>query len=321
MRVTATLSSTLAYDATIPLSLTHGTAEDGDYGSLSSITIPGGSSSATGTITTSQDADAHDETFTVALDTANLPSYVATGDPSSTGVTVTITDDDAVLPVVSIAAGADVTEGSNATFTVTASPAPASALTVDVTVTQSGGYATAGARQVTVPTGGTATFTVATVDDGADEPDGSVTATLAAGTGYTVSGSRGAATVAVADDDAPLPVVSIAAGAGVTEGGNATFTLTATPAPSTALTVDVTVTQSGGYATAGARQVTVPTGGTATFTVATVDDGADEPDGSVTATLAAARATRSRPRRRRPRWRSPTTTRPCRWCRLPPGRT
>ena len=95
VRVTATLSSTLAYEATIPLSLTHahGTAEDGDYGALASITIPAGASSATGTITTSRDADADDETFTVALDTANLPSYVDTGDASSTAVTITITDD------------------------------------------------------------------------------------------------------------------------------------------------------------------------------------------------------------------------------------
>ena len=45
---------------------------------------------------------------------------------------------------------------------------------------------------------------MATVDDAADEADGSVTAALAAGTGYTVSASQGAATVAVADnDDAP----------------------------------------------------------------------------------------------------------------------
>ena len=95
VRVTAALSSTLPYDANIPLSLSNGTAEDGDYGSLSSITILAGFSSATGTITTNQDTDTDDETFTVALDMANLPSYVDTGDPSSTAVRVTITDDDA----------------------------------------------------------------------------------------------------------------------------------------------------------------------------------------------------------------------------------
>ena len=57
VRVTATLSSTLSGDVTIPLSLSHGTADDGDYGSLASITILGGFSSATGTITTTDGAD------------------------------------------------------------------------------------------------------------------------------------------------------------------------------------------------------------------------------------------------------------------------
>ncbi len=88
--VTATLSSTLSSDVTIPLSLSHGTAEDGDYGSLSGITILAGFSSATGTITTTDDGDADDETFTVALGT--LPPGVEAG--SSSSVTVTITDDD-----------------------------------------------------------------------------------------------------------------------------------------------------------------------------------------------------------------------------------
>ncbi len=192
-------------------------------------------------------------------------------------------------PEVSIAAGPGVTEGSDATFTVTADPAPAAPLAVAVTVTESGGFASAGSRQVTVPASGTATFTVATVGDAVDEPDGSVTAALAAGTGYTVSSSQGTATVAVADDDpAPAtPEVSISAGAGVTEGNSATFTLTASPAPSAPLTVAVTVTESGSYASPGTRQVTVPASGTATFTVATVGDAVDEPDGSVTAALAA----------------------------------
>ncbi len=38
-----------------------------------------------------------------------------------------------------------------------------------------------GARTITIPTSGTASFTVATVDDGADEPGGGVTATLGNG--------------------------------------------------------------------------------------------------------------------------------------------
>ena len=60
-----------------------------------------------------------------------------------------------------------------------------------------------GAQTVSIPTSGSYTLTVATSDDSVDEADGSVTATLNTGTGYTVSTSGGAATVAVSDDDDP----------------------------------------------------------------------------------------------------------------------
>ena len=197
----------------------------------------------------------------------------------------------ASVPEVTVSGGAGVTEGASASFTVTATPAPTAPLAVTLTVGQSGDYAASGetgTRQVTVPTGGSVAIEVATADDGTDEPDGSVSVTLDAGTGYTVAAGQAAGTVAVRDNDEP--VVSIAAGSGVTEGAPAAFTLTANPAPHAALTVSLAVTQSGDYAASGqtgAREVTIPTGGSAAFEVATVNDGADEPDGSVTATLAA----------------------------------
>ncbi len=188
-------------------------------------------------------------------------------------------------PEVSIAAGAGVTEGGDATFTVTVDPAPSAALDVTVAVTQSGDFGvTPGSHTVTVPTTGTATLTVATADDSADEADGSVTATLSAGSGYTVSETAGAATVAVADDD--VPEVSVAAGAGITEGGDAVFTVTVDPAPSAGLDVTVAVTAAGDFGvSSGLRTVTVPTSGSAVLIVATAGDAADEADGSVTATL------------------------------------
>ena len=194
-------------------------------------------------------------------------------------------------PEVSVTAGSGVTEGGTATFTVSASSAPTADLDVTVTITAAGGYgATTGTRTVTIPTTGSVTVAVATSDDTTDEPDGSVTATVDAGSGYIVSATQGAATVAVADDDDPpvvVPVVSITGGSGVIEGGTASFTVSASPAPSSNLDVSVTVSQSGDYgATTGARTVTIPTSGSATLTIATADDGADEPDGSVTTTLA-----------------------------------
>ncbi len=112
-------------------------------------------------------------------------------------------------PEVSITTGAGVTEGGDASFTVTANPAPAADLDVSVTVSQSGDYGmVTGVQTVTIPTTGIATLTIATSDDSADETDGSVTATVNTGNGYTVSSSQGSGTVSVADDDAPAPTVA-----------------------------------------------------------------------------------------------------------------
>ncbi len=189
-----------------------------------------------------------------------------------------------VDPEISIAADAAVIEGGDAVFTLTADPVPSAALSVSVAVSQTGDYTAIGSRTVTIPTSGSATLTVGTTNDSADEPDGSVTVTLSDGQGYTISASADTATVAVSDDD--VPEVSIAAGGGVIEGGGAVFTLTADPAPSSALLVDVTVAQFGDFGVAtGSRQVTVPTSGTATLTLSTTGDDVDEPDGSVTVTV------------------------------------
>ncbi len=198
------------------------------------------------------------------------------------------------LPAVTVSAGADVTEGGDAVFTVTANPAPAAELSVTVTVAASGEFGvTAGTQTVPIPTTGSAVLTLATANDEADEPDGSVSVTVAAGNGYTV-GDPASGTVAIADDDAPLPVVSIAAtAASVTEGGAAAFTLTADRAPEADLPVTLAVAETGdgdhvaaddeGPATAVIAKGTT----TAVFSIATVDDDAHEPDGAVTVTLTA----------------------------------
>ena len=210
---------------------------------------------------------------------AALAALAAVPDPQQQPVT---------LPVVTIAADApSVTEGGNAAFTLTATPPPPADLTVTVGVSAAGDYGIAGeSRTVTIPTAGSFTLTLATADDAADEPDGSVTVTVADGAGYTV-GASASGTVAVRDDDEPLPEVTIAAGASpVTEGGDAVFTLTASPLPASPLAVSVTVAAAGDYGIAGAsRTVTIPTTGSFVLTLATADDTADEPDGSVTVTV------------------------------------
>ena len=167
------------------------------------------------------------------------------------------------LPVVTIAADApSVTEGDELSFTLTATPAPPADLTVTVHWSQEGSFLPANPRDtVSIPTTGTAELKVSVPDDDRDEQAGSVTATVAAGSGYTV-GTQGAATVKVTDNDpaagggpistppprseppAPQqPEVSISTAAtSVAEGGTVSFTLTAEPAPLSDLSVKLSWT-------------------------------------------------------------------------------
>ena len=282
---TFTVTASPAPAADLSVSVT--VSQSGDYGAATgarTVTIP---TSGSVTLTVGTTDDSTDEADGSVTATANAGSGYTVSATQGAATVAVSDDDDAPVPEVSVSAGAGVTEGGDATFTVTASPAPAADLSVSVTVSASGDYgATTGARTVTIPTSGSVTLTVGTTDDSTDEADGSVTATANAGGGYTVSATQGAATVGVADDDdAPVPEVSVTAGSGVTEGGDATFTVTASPAPAADLSVSVTVSQSGDYGAAtGQRTVTVPTTGSATLTVGTADDEADEADGSVTAT-------------------------------------
>ncbi len=281
-----TVTASPAPAANLDVSVT--VSQSGDYGATTgkrTVTVP---TTGSATLTVGTTDDTTDETDGSVTATVNAGSGYTVSSTQG-AATVSVSDNDAApTPVVSVSGGSGVTEGGDAVFTVTASPAPAADLAVSVTVSQSGDYgATTGQRTVTIPTSGSATLTVGTTDDTTDETDGSVTATVNAGSGYTVSSTQGAATVAVADnDDAPTPEVSISAGSGVTEGGDAVFTVTASPAPTANLDVSVTVSQSGDYgATTGKRTVTIPTSGSATLTVGTTDDTTDETDGSVTATV------------------------------------
>ncbi len=170
-----------------------------------------------------------------------------------------------VDPVVSVTAGADITEGGDVVFTLVASPAPTAPLDVTVDVTVSGDYgATASTHTVTVPTSGTATLTVATTDDSTDEADGSVTATITDGTDYNPDSSTATATINVTDNDNPpppppppavnLPAFSVTDGT-YTEGSGYYFffiTLNKTSNKPTQVTYTIKATGSGaGHATAG----------------------------------------------------------------------
>ena len=175
--VTATLSAALAEDVSVPVTLTRGTAEPGDFGALASIRIPAGSASGAGTVATAHDDDAEDETFTVAL--GSLPSTVSAGTPAS--VTVTIADgdaddgDDPAAPTVSISASPNpVAEGSAVTVRVTLSAALAADVTIPVglfaVTAEPGDFgALASIRIPAGSTAGTAAVATAYDEDAEDE--------------------------------------------------------------------------------------------------------------------------------------------------------
>ena len=121
------------------------------------------------------------------------------------------------LPELKIAAVPTVAEGGTLTFTITASdPTLDRDLTVNVQVTedtsQGQTYLNAserGSKRAVIYAGKeTGTFTVKTVDDKNDEPNGTVTVTLRPGTGYTV-GATDAATATVTDKDGTHVTLSI----------------------------------------------------------------------------------------------------------------
>ncbi len=228
----ATLGSdyTLAAPETAPQGVAYANLASTDKTNPPALTFTGPSAaSATVILTATADSAAEGESETVTVGLGTLAATGLGGGAEGSG-TVRF----AILeppPEISIAAKtASITEGADAAFTVTASRAPGADLTVRLTVSESDGPGSQsgtssdfvaadheGAATVTIRKGETeAAFTVATVDDTADEPDGTVTATLAGdgekGLRYTVAAApNDAASVAVADDDAAstLPMLSI----------------------------------------------------------------------------------------------------------------
>ena len=298
-----TLTATPAPDAS--LNVTVNVADDADSDFVAStnegsrtVTIP---TSGTVSFTVATQDDEVDEANGSITATVSSGAGYMVGTSSSASVTVN--DDDEPpppppTPVVTITGGNAIAEGGNASFTLTATPAPSAPLDVEVNVEDDSdsdflASTNEGSRTVTILTSGTVSFTVATEDDEVDEANGSVSATVTSGNGYTL-GTSSSASVTVNDDDEPppppTPVVTITGGSAITEGGNASFTLTAMPAPSASLDVEVNVTDDAesdfvASSNEGDRTVTIPTGGTVSFTVATEDDEVDETNGSVSATV------------------------------------
>lgn len=204
--VTAELSVALSDTVTIPLRVRRGTSERGDHSTIvAGITIAAGATNGTGTISTAQDADIDDETFTVALG-GSLPSLVEAGTPSS--VEITITDDDTAPPTTLTLHAAPAPAEGGGPVRLTARldlAAPAGGTTVRLVLS---GTATEGARgdytlsSKTLEIGAgarAATATLSVIDDATDD-DGETVVIEAASSNPALSALP--LTLTIADNDA-----------------------------------------------------------------------------------------------------------------------
>ena len=183
---------------------TAGTATAGkDFAPLpGSVTIPAGAASATVTVTPRDDREAEAvETLTLTLEAG---AGYGVGTPST--ASLTITDDDAALPVLTLEATdptASERDGERAVFTVTRTGSVAAALTVRYTI---GGDAVNGvdyavlSGRVVIPAGAAvATIVILPLDDRVvDEEE--VSLTLTPSPDYAL-GIPAGATITIDDDD------------------------------------------------------------------------------------------------------------------------
>ena len=232
---------TFEVDQTINLTV-GGTATEGDDFTLVdagnqtlsapyAVTFPAGATSAEATIRAVDDADIEHvaETITVSaqldLTGATLGTHTVTIPPSDVPDT----------PIVTIASGNRVVEGTDATFTLSRTASTnlplSDPLTVSVEVTATGSTL-GGSAPTTVrfeDGDATADLAVLTLDDSVVEPPGTVTALIQGSTTSPpvyLTSAIDSATVTVNDND--VAALTFSAGAGeVAEGGRVQLTITA----------------------------------------------------------------------------------------------
>ena len=303
---TLTLDNAVAGGFTVEPSFTAGTATSGtDYTeNTAEITFAGtAGETQTFSVATTEDSIVEpDETFTVSMTTTAANVTVT---DTATG---TITNDDTAT--VTIDADASAAEGDAITFTLRVNNAVAGGFSVlgnftDGTATQGTDYTKSLGNANKIIFAGVAnethTASVATIEDSDAEGDETFTLGLSvhsiSSTGLTPgSGIRRAAIVTtdtatgtILDDDGP-PTLTIA-DAAADEGDAIRFTVTLSKEVSGGLTVtpsftDGTATKGTDYTenTAGIS-FTGTAGETQTFTVATTEDAAVEPDETFTVSL------------------------------------
>ena len=297
----ARLSYAISEEVTVRLSTAAGVnnpAQSNDYQAVNSQTVTIAANSHTsGPIiipTTPDGLDESDETFLVTLTSPS--SNAELGDPTT--VTVTIDEDGAVVPLVTITGPAQpVIEGSTISFTVELSAPPPADQEIVVNYTTS--YDTASAADFNTaanPTSGFVTFsgsdretsqtiTLSTLDDTSYELDETFAVILNSPSGNARLGDPLKAFATIQDND-PKPTITLSDGQAF-EGRPVEFTATLSQAVPTSVEVryqtsidlnGVAPADHGDYILTTGWVVFAPNTTTETFTVNTIDDTIDEPD-------------------------------------------
>ena len=227
--VTLELSEALTNNVTIPLNLTSGTAESDDYDSTSpvNVTVTGGQTEANHTINTYEDDDIENESFTVQIDTNNLPSGVAAGSPLSAAIT--ITDNDVAEVSLSVDNNS-VEEGESVTVAVELSKALTSDVTIPLTLTpgtaEFGDYDSRSPVNVTISSGQTESeHTINTYED-SDTKDESFRVAIDENNlpAEVTAGSPRSVRITITDPDVPEVSLSVD-NRSVAEGESVTVTV------------------------------------------------------------------------------------------------
>ena len=272
-------------------------ATSGDY-TVAPMSVSFGVSETSKTLTFSaaaDDDDDDDESVVLGFDVSALAG-VSVGSPAQT--TVSIDDDAADVPDVSVRFGSgsySVAEGGSVSVSVSLSGAPERALVVPIEVVSAVG-ATSGDYTVAPmsvsfgvsETSKTLTFSAAADDDDDDDESVVLGFDVSALAGVSV-GSPAQTTVSIDDDAADVPDVSVRFGSGsysVAEGGSVSVSVSLSGAPERALVVPIEVVSAVG-ATSGDYTVAPmsvsfgvsETSKTLTFSAAADDD--DDDDESV----------------------------------------
>ncbi|REJ50440.1 MAG: calcium-binding protein [Microcystis flos-aquae DF17] len=288
---TGVTTNSLTVNYTVSGTATNGT----DYASIpTSVTFAAGSSTATVTVDPTADTTVEaDETVALTL-TAGTDYTIGTTTP----VTGTITNDDLILPSITLAISpSSVTEDgtSNLIYIFIRTGDTTNPLTVNYSI---GGTATNGTDYTLLPTSVTfeanSAIATVTVDPTADtivESDETVILTLAAGTGYTV-GTPNAATGTITNDDTSVTSQLSINDITVVEGkdNNAILTVTVdnpNPQPITFnyTTAPINATANVDYTSKTGTITIAPNTATATISIPILNDNLNEPDEVFTVTL------------------------------------